>query len=402
MGRLLLMLLLLAAAPTVCAQQGIYVRGQDTLTYVYTPASVAEQVEQSDSTGRRPFFRRVIDYFGQANEDRTFEKKIDFSFILGPSYTKSTSLSLGGLAAGLYRLDRTDSVTPPSDVSIYGNVSISGFYSIGVRGNNIFRDGGNRIDYKMGFYSQPSDFWGTGYEAGAHNPASSYVEKQYQIEARYLRRLFRNTFVGAKLSFEYTKGLKFTQPAYLNGAKTHYAAAGVGLLAEYDSRDFIPNAHRGIYLSFQEMFYPKGLGNCGISIWRTIFTADYYRKVWTGGVVAVDLYGEFNSNGTPWSMLARLGDSNRMRGYYEGRFADNDLITVQVELRQRIWRRIGCTVWGGAGNVFSSFDRFRWSHTLPNYGLGLRWEFKNRVNVRIDYGFGRHTSGLVFNINEAF
>ena len=59
-------------------------------------------------------------------------------------------------------------------------------------------------------------------------------------------------------------------------------------------------------------------------------------------------------------------------------------------------------MWGGAGNVFSSFERFRWDQTLPNYWLGLRWEFKRRVNVRIDYGFGRKTSGLVFNINEAF
>ena len=33
---------------------------------------------------------------------------------------------------------------------------------------------------------------------------------------------------------------------------------------------------------------------------------------------------------------------------------------------------------------------------------GLRWEFKNRVNVRFDFGFGRKTSGFLFNVNEAF
>lgn len=400
MRNLVLTLLLLTSVSTLRAQQGIYVRGRDTLNYTYTPLS--DGVADTTRIRKKPFLRRVIDYFGGANEDKTFQKKIDFSFILGPSYTKVTSLSLGGLAAGLYRLDRTDSLTPPSDVSIYGNVSISGFYSIGIRGNNIFRGGNDRIDYKLGFYSQPSDFWGTGYEAGAYNPASTYVEKHYKIEGRYLRRLFKNTFIGAKLDVAYTKGIKFTRPAYLNGARTHYAATGIGLVAEYDSRDFIPNAHRGVYLSFQEMLYPKGLGNCGLSIWQTTFTADFYQKAWEGGVIAIDLYGEFNSNGTPWSMMARLGDSNRMRGYYEGRYADNDLITVQVELRQRIWRRIGCTVWGGAGNVFPSVAGFRWGHTLPNYGVGLRWEFKNRINVRVDYGFGRHTSGLVFNINEAF
>lgn len=392
--------LLLAALAPAKAQDGIYVAAGDTIVYRYTPVdSVRLSAQQAE---RKPFFRRVIDYFGTANEDKTFRKKIDFSFILGPSYTKNTNFSLGGLAAGLYRLDRTDSITPPSDVSIYGNVSVTGFYSLGVRGNNIFRNGRNRIVYRAGFLSQPTDFWGTGYDAGAYNPASHFVAKRVNIEARYLYRLVKNTFVGATLSLEHTQGIKFTEPSYLNGARTHYTAGGIGLVAEYDSRDFIPNASRGLYVSMQETFYPKGLGNCGLSIWNTVFTADYYQRVWKGGVVAFDLYGEFNTDGTPWSMMALLGDSNRMRGYYEGRYMDNDLVTVQVELRQNIWRRIGCTVWAGAGNVFPAIDKFSWGHTLPNYGVGLRWEFKNRVNVRIDYGFGRHTSGLVFNINEAF
>ena len=186
------------------------------------------------------------------------------------------------------------------------------------------------------------------------------------------------------------------------GQKTHYTATGIGAILEYDSRDFIPNPYRGIYVSLEETFYAKGLGNCGKSLWRTTFTADWYRQVWKGGLIATDLYAEFNSEGTPWPMLARMGGSQRMRGYYQGRYTDNDMITFQVELRQRIWRRIGCTVWGGAGNVFESLDRFDWSETLPNYGVGLRWELKKRVNVRLDYGFGKKTSGFLLSLNEAF
>ncbi|MDR0733882.1 MAG: hypothetical protein LBF08_07485 [Dysgonamonadaceae bacterium] len=39
---------------------------------------------------------------------------------------------------------------------------------------------------------------------------------------------------------------------------------------------------------------------------------------------------------------------------------------------------------------------------LVTYGIGLRWEFKHNVNLRIDYGFGKQTGGFVFNIGEAF
>ena len=334
--------------------------------------------------------------------DRTFEKKIDVTFAGGPSFSKNTSLGIGLLAAGLYRLDRTDSVTVPSDVSVFANVSVSGFYALGVTGNTIFAHNRQRVNYTVMFSSAPRSLWGIGYDAGRYNPESTYSEKHYLIEASYLHEVLPRTYVGGIVSFEHTRGVKFSDQAYLYGQKRSYTATGIGLIVEYDSRDFIPNPYRGVYVSFQECFFPKGLGNCERSLWRTTFTADAYRRVWKGGILAADLYAVFNSEGTPWPMLARLGGNQRMRGYYQGRYTDNDMITLQVELRQRIWRRIGCTVWGGAGNVFPSLDRFDWSHTLPNYGVGLRWELKKRVNVRLDYGFGKKTSGFLLSINEAF
>ena len=90
-----------------------------------------------------------------------------------------------------------------------------------------------------------------------------------------------------------------------------------------------------------------------------------------------------------------------MRGYYEGRYRDKHCLAAQVELRQHVWRRNGIVVWIGAGNVFHNSSTF--NHILPNYGIGYRWEFKKRVNVRLDFGMGKSgQSGFTFNINEAF
>lgn len=361
-----------------------------------------EPEEERTARERKGFLRRIVRYFEGSNVDRTFEKKIDVTFAGGPSFSKNTSLGIGLLAAGLYRLDRTDSVTVPSDVSVFANVSVSGFYALGVTGNTIFAHNRQRVNYTVMFSSAPRSLWGIGYDAGRYNPESTYSEKHYLVEASYLHEVLPRTYVGGIASFEHTRGVKFSDQAYLYGQKRSYTATGIGLIVEYDSRDFIPNPYRGVYVSFQERFFPKGLGNCERSLWRTTFTADAYGQVWKGGVLAADLYAVFNSDGTPWPMLARMGGGQRMRGYYQGRYTDNDMITVQVELRQRIWRRIGCAVWGGAGNVFPSLGRFDWSQTLPNYGAGFRWELKKRVNVRLDYGFGKKTSGFLLNINEAF
>lgn len=381
--------------PVGAQEKGAPAMDGDTLRHIQTP-------QPQETPKRKPFLRRVVDYFGESTQDRTFEKKIDFTFAGGPSYSKNTSFGIGLLAAGLFRLDRTDSITAPSDISIFGNFSVSGFYALGVTGNTIFSHNKRRINYTAMFSSAPRSMWGIGYDAGRYNPESTYTEKHYLVEARYLHELLPHAYIGGLLSFEHTRGLKFTEPAYLYGQKQHYTATGIGGIVEYDSRDFIPNPFRGVYVSFQETLFPKGLGNCGKSLWRTTVTVDAYQQVWKGGILAADLYAVFNSDGTPWPMLARMGGNQRMRGYYQGRYTDNDMITLQVELRQRIWRRIGCAVWGGAGNVFPSLAQFDWSQTLPNYGVGFRWELKKRVNVRLDYGFGKKTSGFLLSINEAF
>ncbi|MEG2370459.1 MAG: BamA/TamA family outer membrane protein [Alistipes sp.] len=404
MGRFpALLCLLLCVVTEVNAQDSLYIRGSsDTLRYNYTPVRESDLLPPDTVKRKQPFLNRVINYFEQAQVDKTFEKKIDFSIVGGPSYSKNTSFGIGLLAAGLYRLDRTDSVTSPSNISIFASVSVSGFYSVGVMGNNIFAKNKSRIDYEVAFSSAPRSLWGVGYQAGAHNMESTYVEKHYLVTGRYLHRIFRNVFLGAMFDFEHTEGIKFTNESYLYGQHKRYTATGLGLLAEYDSRDFIPNPARGGYVSLQEMIFPKGLGNCGGTLWRTTFVANYFRPLWKGCIFAADLFAEFHSEGTPWPMLARMGGSQRMRGYYAGRYTDNDMITMQVELRQKIYRRIGCVVWGGAGNVFPRLAAFNWSQTLPNYGVGLRWEFKKRINVRLDYGFGKRTSGFLLNINEAF
>ena len=183
-------------------EQEVYINGSDTLHYTYTPLPGQEEEPQAEK--RPPFLRRVVKYFEGSTTDRTFEKKIDFTFAGGPSYSKNTSLGIGLLAAGLYRIDRTDSVTAPSDISIFANVSISGFYALGVTGNNIFARNSKRIDYTVMFASAPRDMWGIGYHDGRYNEEGSYNEKRYLVKGRYLHRVLPSTYVGGILSFEHT------------------------------------------------------------------------------------------------------------------------------------------------------------------------------------------------------
>lgn len=357
---------------------------------------------QTDTIGQSRL-KRYWNSLVHGNVDRSFEKKMDMSFVVAPCYTREGSFGIGGAATGLYRLDRTDSIMQPSDISLSGSATVNGFYSITVKGNNHFRGNRSRLTYLLQFQNKNLDFWGVSHDACAVNSVSSYRRQMINWESDYVYKLAKDIYVGAALNMNYTRALRMTRPEYLDGQRSSYFFTGVGISVQYDTRDFILNPKCGIYFLMREVFYPKWLSNHNKTIYSTTFIFDAYQQAWKGSVLAFDLYGQFNGSNAPWTLREELGSgTSRMRGYYAGRYIDNNLLSAQLELRQHIYGRIGCVAWAGGGTVFPSFEKLRMKNILPNYGLGLRVEFKHNVNIRIDYGFGKDTGGFVFQFAEAF
>ena len=302
----------------------------------------------TDSIINNNLFQRIYRYFQQSNEVRN-DKKIDFSIIGGPHFSKDTKLGLGIVASGLYRLDRTGMSLSPSNISLYGDITTTGFYLLGIDGNTIFPRDLYRLDVNMYFFSFLSQYWGIGYGNGKRNDGyTEYKRKEIQIKLDFYREIAPNTFIGVTGMYRHVNGKDFKDIRFLEGERNKISSLGGGLILTYDSRDFIPNPYKGTYAKIEQTFFPKFLGNC-YSFQRTDLQIRHYDELWKGAVLAYDLNGTFKSGNTPWSMVAHLG-----------------------------------------------------KETLPSYGLGYRWEFKNRVNIRLDYGIGKGQSSFYFNINEAF
>lgn len=351
---------------------------------------------------KKSWMTRFLDYFNDANKNKQ-HKRFDFSVIGGPHYASDTKFGLGMVAAGLYRTDPNDSILPPSNVSLFGDVSSVGFYMLGVRGNHIAPAGRYRIDYHLYFYSFPSDFWGIGYEMGDNDDNKSDMKRwQAQAEASFLFRVADNFYVGPMAAYDYVIGKQIERPELLQGMDKHTWNVGAGVSLVYDNRDNLTNPHRGIYLNLKQMFRPKFMGN-DYAFSTTHFRFDAYQRLGKGTILAEDFGANLNFGNPSWGMMAELGGTSSMRGYYEGRYRDKHSLEATVELRQHVWKRNGIVVWAGAGTVFPKFSSLRSRQILPNAGVGYRWEFKKNVNVRLDYGFGKSgQSGFLFNINEAF
>lgn len=364
--------------------------------------SSAEKVDTMALRAGKSWVNRILDYFNDSNKNKK-HKRFDFSVIGGPHYASDTKFGLGLVAAGLYRTDPNDSILPPSNVSLYGDVSSVGFYMLGVRGNHIAPKGRYRIDYHLYFYSFPADFWGIGYEMGDNDANKSDMKRwQAQAEVSFLFRVADNFYIGPMASYDYVIGKHIEHPELLQGMDQHTWNVGAGVSLVYDNRDNLTNPHRGIYLNINQMFRPGFMGN-DYAFSTTAFRFDAYQRLGKGTVLAEDIGANLNFGNPSWGMMAELGGTHSMRGYYEGRYRDKHSLEATVELRQHVWKRNGIVVWVGAGTIFPKFSALRSKQILPNAGVGYRWEFKKNVNVRLDYGFGKSgQSGFLFNINEAF
>lgn len=352
----------------------------------------------------RGLVARLLRYFAESDKPKP-NKKIDFGIIGGPHYASDTGFGVGLVASALYSTDRSDSTLEKSNASLYSDVTSKAFLMIGLRGNNIFPRKRYRLDYRLYVYTFPSYLWGFSYpQSDNDDNKSKYSRTKFEVMARFLVPLNRYSYLGPIVRYQYVHAykLKDNAPQLLAGMPMTVSDVAVGVSYTLDSRDFMLNASRGWFMQLDLTANPTFLGNNN-TYWSAEMQLATYRKAWRGAIIAGELHTRQSTGQVPWPMLSDVGSSNRMRGYYEGRYRDKHKIETQIELRQHVWRRNGIVLWAGAGTVFPKFSAMRMSHVLPNYGLGYRWEFKKNVNVRLDYGFGKAgQSSFIFNINEAF
>ena len=194
--------------------------------------------------------------------------------------------------------------------------------------------------------------------------------------------------------------LATTQPYGWQG----YRASGLGLVAAYDTRDIVVNPYKGSYLEVSTTFNTSMFGSEYNYSEYNLDARRYYTLNKKRHVLALQGIARFTSGEVPFLELPELGGDRIMRGYYEGRYRHNQYVAAQAEYRAHLFWRIGGVAFAGLGEVAPSVDAFTLEGIKPSYGLGLRFLVNEaeRVNIRLDYGWGKETSGFYLEITEAF
>ncbi|WP_287497673.1 hypothetical protein [Pandoraea sp. CB10b_02] len=331
---------------------------------------------------------------------------MDWGVMPGPFYNPEMGFGIGAAAVGLYKTRDALPTTQLSTMTIHGFGTTTGAFGIGVDNTTFFTDDRFRFVFAGALVNMPTQYWGIGYTRASNDDnREKYTKRSAFVRPTFLWRLWPSAYGGFGVDAHFDSAVnrdKGDASAFVTDPIGPYVRSiGVSANFSYDTRDFIPNPYRGQALVLTGTFYRRAFGS-STAFESLEWSYDHYTRFRERDVLAVDVYGKFSWGDVPWSMMPTFGDGKHMRGYFLGQYRDRNMLTAQVEYRLHLTGRHGMVVWLGAGAIADRPGNLASAHWLPNGGVGYRFEFKPRVNVRFDVGFGRQTRGVYFQINEAF
>jgi hypothetical protein len=251
----------------------------------------------------------------------------------------------------------------------------------------------------------PNFYWGLGNETPDSNE-ESFTQSGVFSRITFGARLVEALYVGGGLSAGWysvsgvTKGGPLND--FLNSTPASGSLFGVGPILRRDTRDDPLGAHHGSISSFAATFYPGSIGAYAFSFYELDHRGHF--SIGSRSVLAFELYGAYAPGHVPVVDMPALGGSARMRGYFQGRYRDHLYVMGQAEWRVRVYGRFSLAPFAGVGNVFPTLAAFSLQDPKVAGGLSVRFSLKKErdLNVHLDVAVSPISSGIYFNLGEAF
>ncbi len=252
----------------------------------------------------------------------------------------------------------------------------------------------------------PDRYYGIGNQTPESNrEAISYNFVDFTLMG--LKRIYPFTYLGPDLRFTNYFNVEMQDDGLLAQSgvpgKDGGNNVGLGVVALYDSRDYIVNATKGHFAELASYVYrPAWLSDFSYTNIKGSYATYWQFK--PNHILAYHAVMNLNFGDAPFTNLARVGDESILRGYAANRYRDNHMIANQVEYRFPIYWRFGGVAFAGFGDVFGPDSEAQWSTLKYSYGTGFRFALNKaeRMNFRFDYAWGRETSSFYIMVTEAF
>lgn len=221
------------------------------------------------------------------------------------------------------------------------------------------------------------------------------------VQSSISRRLGSNWFLGATVRYlDITQDLDLDVDAPDFTLDNRIEAPGVGINAEYDTRDVPASPYRGMRAEFKSMASDQRHRSDGTYL-AMFARLRSYHSLRDDLVLAWDVNGCQKSGSIPLWDTCRLN----LRGFPITDYLSKQSLASQVEARWRFSERWGVVGFAGAGIVDRPFADNGDGKVIPSYGFGLRFMVlpSQRINLRLDYGRSNTGAGAVYlAVGEAF
>jgi hypothetical protein len=346
---------------------------------------------------------------GKPTDDSKEEKVVNTdSLLLFPVvyYTPETKIA-GGILGGYYFYpSQNPDFSKPSFITldlIYTELKqIKGEVTCDI----FWGEYKNRFIGAVGYSKFPSKFWGIG-NSTVSNAEEAYTPQGFWLNLGYRNLAAQGVYLG--LDYEYLhrdivwgaqgSGIEWESVTGKDGG----TISRFGLSVTSDSRNHLIYPSDGGYYQAQVKFASRAIGS---EFNFTAISIDLrkYGIIFGDTVLAIQMNGVFSIGETPFFSSASIGGKYLMRGFYEGRYRDDDILALQAECRLPLWWRLGIVAFAGFAQVADRIESFRIDNFKFAFGGGVRflWDKEQKLNIRLDVGFAEGNSALYLTIGEAF
>ncbi|QEM13980.1 MULTISPECIES: polymerase [Mucilaginibacter] len=362
------------------------------------------------STGAFSQISRVVKrmYF-----DKDTTRKSSFVILPVLSSAPETGLEVGGAGLLSFYTDTSKLNTRVSNVFAYATITTKGQSRLSLTSSYWTPGNTYHLTAGVSYINFPFDFYGIGNNTLKAN-SDRIGQKRFKVNFAGEKKITDNLYAGINagawdyhFSDDDKTGIFYTDPRVENrgGGPSVY----IGPTITFDNRNNNTYTTKGLIIG---AYFQAIHGMFGNNDYKGGFFNIEYSQFFLLApkwVLGLDVQEQsLTGSASPFYLLPDLGSDELMRGYYNGRFRDRNMIAGQAELRYRLSNRIGFAGFVGTGEVFK--NSFSSSELKPNYGGGLRYFFdvQKGLAVRVDYGVGqkipneKRLTGFYIGLGQSF
>jgi outer membrane protein assembly factor BamA len=318
-----------------------------------------------------------------------------------------TNWSFGAASSFTFHINPKDKLSRTSNLQALAIYSLRRQFVAAINGSVYFPGEKYIINQQFSYSYYPDKFWGLGHSS-QDSSEEDYKYKQYYIYLHPQTHLGNRIYLGFIYEFQRLFDVRYDSGGLFDKqnipGRKGYHVSGLGASFTFDTRNNAFSPDQGVMLQFYFNHFANYFGS-DYNYTNFVIDARKFLNTYKHQVLALQVSALLNAGEVPLRSLALLGGANKMRGYFEGRYRDKNLLVIQTEYRFPLVRRFSAVGFGDIGNVADRIAAMNFKGLKYSWGAGLRFALNpaEKLNLRMDYGIGTGRSkGFYLQLGEAF